>query len=410
MSQILIVADDLSGAADCGAAFARSGLTTLVLLSDPDKRPTSRADVLAVDADSRGLPAKEAAAACRRVVRRHWVEGQLLYKKIDSTLRGNVPSELAAIIPLAGLAIVAPAFPDTGRITRAGHVIVNGVLLQATETWRRQGMTGTTDIAAMLASAHIPAAHAALDLVRGDRTVLREAMEHMALDGAAAVICDAETNQDLAAIAAASMGLTRNRFWVGSAGLAHHLAQAAGIAGAAVPTRPRLHGPVVAIVGSLSAVSRAQAERLAAQPDITTLRIAPAVLRRGPSHPAWQETAAAIGAALQGDSDVLLTIAPDRTEDLAEDRMLSAALGQLLQPSAECLGGLIATGGDTARAVLNVLGADGLRLIREIEPGVVLSIVEGGRPLPMVTKAGAFGTPETLVHCRTVLRGTARSH
>ena len=55
-------------------------------------------------------------------------------------------------------------------------------------------------------------------------------------------------------------------------------------------------------------------------------------------------------------------------------------------------------------SLLSALGAVGLRLVREIEPGVVLSTAEGGRPLPVVTKAGAFGTPETLIRCRAVLR------
>ena len=67
-----------------------------------------------------------------------------------ATRRGNIGAELAAIIPSAGVAIVAPAFPDTGRTTRNGRVYVRNVPLEQTETWRHEGLTGVADIATML--------------------------------------------------------------------------------------------------------------------------------------------------------------------------------------------------------------------------------------------------------------------
>jgi uncharacterized protein YgbK (DUF1537 family) len=64
----------------------------------------------------------------------------------------------------------------------------------------------------------------------------------------------------------------------------------------------------------------------------------------------------------------------------------------------------VCTGGETARAVLQAFGTGGLRLVGEIEPGVPLSLTDGARPLPVITKAGAFGRPDTLIHCRAILR------
>lgn len=401
--RVLVVADDLSGAADCGIAFAASGLSTVVMLSDAPAAVA--ADVLAVDANSRRLPPEEAAAVNARLVQRHLAGRKLLCKKINSTLRGNVGAEVAAVIPLAGLAIVAPAFPDTGRTTRGGRVYVNGVPLEATEIWQREKLVGVADIAAILARAGVRPARAALDLVRGDTAHLRRTLDRVAAEGATAVVCDAETEQDLAAIAEASARLTRKVFWVGSAGLARHLPAAAGLVAAPLPPiAAHPHGPVLVVVGSLSAVSRAQAGRLAAEPGVTTLTVTPEALRHGPGHRAWQAAGAALAAALDRGADVLLTIGVGETVDLAEGWRLCTALGRLVVPSASRLGSLVCTGGDTARALLSALGAVGLRLVREIEPGVVLSTVEGGRPLPVVTKAGAFGGPETLIRCRAALR------
>ncbi len=314
------------------------------------------------------------------------------------------------MIPLAGLAIVAPAFPDTGRTTRDGRVYVNGVPLEATEIWRREKLAGVADIAAILARAGVQPARVALDVVRGDAASFRHTLDRVAEEGATAVVCDAETGQDLAAIAEASARLTRKVFWVGSAGLARHLPAAAGIVAAPrPPIAAHPHGPVLVVVGSLSAVSREQAGRLAAEPGVTTLTVTPEALRHGPGHPEWQAAGPALAAALDRGADVLLTIGGGKTVDLAEGWQLCTALGRLVVPSAGRLGSLVCTGGDTARALLSALGAVGLRLVREIEPGVVLSTAEGAGPQPVaplavVTKAGAFGGPETLIRCRAALR------
>jgi len=89
----LIIADDLTGAADCAVAFAKRGLDAAVLWGHGED---SGASVLSVDADSRHLPAAEAAARQLTAQAAHWRPGVRLYKKIDSTLRGQPAAELAA--------------------------------------------------------------------------------------------------------------------------------------------------------------------------------------------------------------------------------------------------------------------------------------------------------------------------
>lgn len=405
MPRVLVLADDLSGAADCGIAFTRSGLPVVVMLSDGDQAATRvAADVLALDADSRRLPPNAAAAVNARLARRYWNHDLVFYKKIDSTLRGNIAAELAALTRLAGLAIVAPAFPATGRITRGGRVYVHGMPLETTGIWQRAQLTGIADIVAILTRGGVRSTRAGLDLVRGKPDALRDAFDRMGLEGAAAVVCDAETDADLAAIAAASAQLARRHFWVGSAGLAHHLAPASGIVADRRPVSLRLCGPVLVAVGSRSDVSRVQARHLASEPGVSAVTVGPETLLEGESSPEWQAASARLDDALRQGADVLLTIS-STTARPDEGWRLCAALGRLVAPFASWLGGLATTGGDTARGILGALGAVGLRLSCEIEPGVALGVTEGTRPLPVVTKAGAFGGPATLVHCRAVLSG-----
>src|SRR5438105_863485 len=103
MLDVLIIADDLTGAADCGIAFTVAGIRTFVATKFPATAP---ARVLALDTDTRALSASDAEAAVRKAA---GIEARAVYKKIDSTLRGNIGAEVAAARGGA-LVVAAPAF------------------------------------------------------------------------------------------------------------------------------------------------------------------------------------------------------------------------------------------------------------------------------------------------------------
>jgi 4-hydroxythreonine-4-phosphate dehydrogenase len=100
---------------------------------------------------------------------------------------------------------------------------------------------------------------------------------------------------------------------------------------------------------------------------------------------------------------LLLTIDSHKGRRGANDERLMTRLGELLRRCGGLAGGLIATGGDTAYAILHAWNATALRLIDEVEPGVPLSVTAGPRAVRVVTKAGAFGSPATLVRARARL-------
>lgn len=63
--------------------------------------------------------------------------------------------------------------------------------------------------------------------------------------------------------------------------------------------------------------------------------------------------------------------------------------------------GLFLTGGEVAVWVVRALGAEGIELVKEVEPGIPLvRLLEGPHAgLPMITKAGGFGVEETMASC-----------
>lgn len=408
--RVLVVADDLSGAADCAITWTTWGLDAVVAL-DAAAGVAGRdaARVLAVDTDSRRMAPEDAAAATRAAVGRHaGPDCRVLYKKIDSTLRGNPDPEIAAAAGAGRFAVVAPAFPAAGRTTENGRVLVAGAPLEATELWRREGGGRDPDLAAMLGAAGLPAASAPLAVVRGGG--LADWLRERAEAGMRGTVCDAASEADLEAVAAAGAALARPVLWSGSAGLARHLRAAtdgAGLAPAAPGAVARRAGrPVLVVVGSLSGVSRAQLEVLAAEPDVARLDLAPEDLGLAGGSAAWEAAVASLDAALSDPATLAVAVttrAASEADPGTGGAALAAALARLLAPRlARQAGGLVATGGETARALLAAAGVPALRLAGEVEPGVPLGAALGDGPargLPVVTKAGAFGGEATLARC-----------
>ncbi len=103
MRRIAIIADDLTGASDTGVQLARRGLHTIVALDPHQPASVPDCDVLVVDTDSRALTGPEAYATVARAVRKVMTAGyQPVYKKLDSTLRGNIGAELDAVMDEGG--------------------------------------------------------------------------------------------------------------------------------------------------------------------------------------------------------------------------------------------------------------------------------------------------------------------
>jgi uncharacterized protein YgbK (DUF1537 family) len=402
----LIVADDLTGAADCAIAFARRGLAASVAWG---VAPSEDA-VLAIDADSRRLSPPLAAGRHRTLLEAHHADGTALYKKIDSTLRGQPAAELAETVRFlraqgrGALAVVAPAFPATGRTTEQGHIRVNGLALEQTSLWARDHSYPTAHLPSVLEGAGLRVQLATLGAVRAGVASLRALVRDACAAGVDAVICDAAAAADLDTIARATLSLADQVFWTGSGGLAQALAQVGPGGRAPEIDSASVRGGILFVVGSVAEASRVSAAMLATDGSVRATAIAPATLCAGPEDAAWQHAAGDIAATLARGDDVLVEIAADPAADLSNGAMLARRLAELLQPAASGMGALFATGGETALALLDSLGATGIRLLDEIETGVPLGITRGALTIPVITKAGAFGDAATLSRCLSHLR------
>lgn len=402
----LILADDLTGAADCAIAFARRGLSATVSWGDHSARTGAAASVFSYDADSRGMTAERAAARHAVALGKLLGPDRLLFKKIDSTLRGQPAAEIAATIAHlqarcgSAFGILAPAFPGTQRTTVDGRIRVSGRPLEEAEVWRRDHSYASADLVEVLAAAGVVAGTVGLAAVRG--AALRAALDAVAARGSAVAVCDAETDDDLRRIAAASQPMPPGRFLIGSAGLAHALAAGLPDGRAAAPSFAGATGGSLIVVGTLATASRAGARRLVAGGGVVHVPVEPGTLLSEPAE------RAAVGLRVAGllgaGEDVLVEIRTGDAPDLALGPSLARALAEALAPAASRMGAFAATGGETAAALLSGFGVDGIQLVDEVEPGVALGITLGHLSVPVVTKAGAFGDERSLRRIAARLR------
>jgi uncharacterized protein YgbK (DUF1537 family) len=407
----LILADDLTGAADCAIAFGRRGRAAVVTWGEIGDASDRHLPVLAYDTASRGLAAEAAAGRHADVLERLSGPGRLLFKKIDSTLRGQPAAETAAAFAHlksrsgSAFGVFAPAFPATGRTTVDGRVLVNGRALEQAEVWQRDHTYPNADLVDVLATAGIRSVKVKLATVRGGD--LRAMFARLAGEGDRIAVCDAETDRDLHLIAEASLPMSSatvssSTFFIGSAGLAHALA---GLDAGDVAEPPRMtaraSGTLI-VVGSLAGASRSAARELQATGTVAHFPVAPETLLDGGA--SRGSLAAEVMKRLSGGGDALIEIMMDDEPDLSLGPRLSQALADALQSVAPAIGAFAATGGETAAMLLSRFGVNGIRLADEIEPGVSLGLTLGKLSVPVATKAGAFGDKLSLIRISERLR------
>lgn len=412
MPQVVVVADDLTGAMDTAHGFAAAGHETRVAVG-PDGWP--EATVVAVNTDSRYADPETAASAVRRAVSDRQAT---IYKKIDSTLRGNVVAEIDAAIDAsdAGVALVAPAFPARRRTTRDGIHRVDGVPLDETAYAADRTAVGVAALPALLSASRHPVVHVDADVVGRGPAAIAAAIDD---DRPVLVACDATTDAHLAAIARSADSIDGTVVLVGSGGLAEHVRVADGRGSPAAVPDPD-GGGALGIVGSVNERTLAG---LDAVPEDEVIAIDPGPAVRDPPT-AGRTAGRAAAQRLTAGETAVVTAARNRAAVEAtvaageacgyEPADVGAEVARTLSIAARTAvargapAGLFVTGGDVAVAVLTALDATTVSVTGEaVEAGIPIGVVDDGiaAGVPLVTKAGGFGGAETVVNCLRALDG-----
>lgn len=389
---LLVLADDLSGAAECAAVLP--GCRRIVLDPAEQVRPE---ETPVIDLDSRRRTRAGAARLVAQAVRRHAPTGARLLKKADSLLRGHFAAEASAFAAGASGLVVAPAVPAAGRTVRDGVVRLHGVRLHDTDAWRAEPGPVPRSVAEALGNAGTTVL--ALDRVRAGATHLDRSLRS-ALTRGAPVVCDAESDADLDAVAAAVLRLPHTVRMAGAGGLAAALGRLSGPAASRKsPVRasaaPR---PVVVVVGTAHPGAVAQIAQLALQGARHTAL--PAEWLLGPGD--GDRPTAAARAALEGAPVSVLSIAGTRAVDPSAAPRLARSLARSIASVLPEEADLVLTGGETARRVLDELAVTGLLPVAQVHHGAVHCRTVDGRGV--VTRPGGYGGPDSLLRMVGALR------
>lgn len=412
MLQLAIIADDLTGSMDTGVQFAKYGLRTVVSLTDRVAEELARgADVIVLNTNSRpDAPevAAEKVRACGEYVNRLGVPR--VYKKIDSTMRGNVGAELDALVDALKVpaVVMTPAFPAVGRTVVDGNLLIDGV------PWEKTQYADGSDLGSSFLPGLIGSRRKMVSVAVDDSAGLAARLRSEVEAGAGVIVGDATTRADLGALAEAVVAAGLDRLICGSGGLAEELPAALGLEGRERPESraERRARPALVVAGTVNTVTVNQVCIAQREVDALVVEVLPKDLHEDAQAQARRIDEARQQAMREG-RDLIIASVPINQEPggsmVARDSAVAAILGPLVaavvRPNE--WSGMVLTGGDTAVAVCAAMGVGVLEIIGEVEPGVPFGrLLEGPQAgMPVVTKAGGFGSPKAIANAITFLKG-----
>ncbi|MCR5260756.1 MAG: four-carbon acid sugar kinase family protein [Candidatus Gastranaerophilales bacterium] len=417
---VAIIADDLTGANDTALQFHIKGCTTKVLTNYKSIDSISEnTQVWAVSTESRNIDSETAKQRAKEatadILQKFNVE--YLYKKIDSTIRGNISAEIMGILEASNYeaAIIMPAFPYEGRITVGGYHLLKGQLIERTEIAR--------DPSAPIYESHIPTvlktglepqnkdivALIELNTVKQGAGPILFKLNELLAAGKKLIVADAASSVDIEQVMLALQKCNKKILPCGSAGAAQALCEIVfpkttyNKAELEIPKLPKL-----IVSGSASALAAQQLKRLASDEDIENtyfIEITPEqilnpenddIVERAVNNLNKTNTVVIHTSTLFSDLDAMTVMLFEK--EISRDAFISmicdylAEITNVILHQKEAI--LVTVGGETTYKCLDTLNINSLKIIDEVVPSIPLCMDSSNRYF--VTKAGNLGNSQTL--------------
>lgn len=418
-----IVADDLTGANDTALQFFIKGSNTEIIF-DTDENIQNHPNIgtFALTTESRNINAKEAAQKVWEGAKKlkDNLSVEYFYKKIDSTLRGNIAVETLAMLDAIGYdaAVIAPAFIREGRITIGGYQLLKGVPIERTDAAR--------DSYAPIYDSYIPdilkkqvnegfydsIATIQLNVVAKGAGPITSKLNELVSGGKKLIVIDAVSAIDLEQIVLAITKSQFNILPVGSAGLANALGNVWLPLNNSEPVQkiiPKL--PKLILSGSKNSMTTAQINKLLLDDDINNVYSIDLKLQDILSNDS-DAMAERIIHNFGKDNIVIAHVSKiqDETqEEKGKEKLIDegitkemlasmitdylANIAQKVKKMSECI--LITIGGETSYKCTNAVNCEYLQVVDSILPAISLCMDSNAGFI--VTKSGNMGSITALV-------------
>lgn len=418
---VAIIADDLTGANDTALQFHIKGCSTQVLTNyDEIPQVLAHTQVWAVSTESRNIDAdeaKERAKSTASAIIKN-LQTDNIYKKIDSTIRGNIAMEITGIIEATDYeaCLIMPAFPNEGRITVGGYHLLKGVPIERTEFAR--------DPRAPIYESHIPTvlrnglpdtqkdtvALIELNVVKQGAGPVLAKLNELIAQGKRLIVADAVSSVDIEQVMFAVKKCNTKILPCGSAGAAQALCDIIYPEAKyhritkSIPELPKL-----VVSGSATELAASQIKKLELDENIEnvyTIEITPEqilgyerddVIERAVKNLNNKNTVVIHTSSLFQNPDAMTVMLFEK--EISREAFISMICDYLAEITSVIMSQkdviLITVGGETSHKCLEALNISCLQIIDAVAPAIPLCADLEARFI--VTKSGNLGNTNTLV-------------
>ncbi|GAB4116637.1 MAG: four-carbon acid sugar kinase family protein [Candidatus Caldatribacteriota bacterium] len=417
---IYVIADDLTGANDTGVQFTKKGYNTIVSILDDQSTIIIPEDlsVLVIDTETRGLEEKVARKRLKNILEKLNIKKRdIVYKKVDSTLRGNIGSELEEIMQILNrdICIFSPSYPSHKRITVGGYLIVDHKPLELSEysLYNFKRIENSFIPLLLKTQTIFPVEQIDLkDVIKGQKTIFSK-IEELYQKGNKIIVIDSTSEQHLADIFACGLKFKGTVLFSGSAGLANNFPNLYNKEKNIQTKFKKNDGPVIVVAGSRNSMVEKQINYLKNKSNLKELKIDLEHIFSNKEGILEEYTTKGTEVVKNNNDLVIYTDARYNEEKLINKKLMykynlefreleikiKSFFGELTRKIIENsnIRHLILTGGDIALGVCKELKINNLNVIEELMPGVPLTVANyKDYSLNIITKAGGFGKEDTL--------------
>ncbi|WP_336156514.1 four-carbon acid sugar kinase family protein [Fusobacterium polymorphum] len=417
MQKYIVIADDLTGSNATCSLFKKIGLRAASILKLQGDINYD-VDVISYSTASRGLDKEEAYKKVSEVIKILKNKDVLVYnKRIDSTLRGNIGTEINAMLDNLEddrIAVVIPSYPDSGRIVVNKTMLVNGVLLENSDAGKDPKTPIKTSCVESLIQKGIKYSSTYFtlsDIEQPIEEIVKKIQE--AIKKSRVLIFDAVNNEDIIKISKAIIHSDINIITVDPGPFTLYYSKE-------LQKKNHLEKKILMVIGSVTATTKKQIEYILQEEDIFLVKMKVedffeketclkeierviAYIKKGiASYDLFLVTTSPIGDEKKADLQKLAENLNTTVEEISKiiANTLTETVVKILKET-EKFEGVYSSGGDITIALLEKLKAIGVEIREEVIPLAAYGRLIGGDfpNLKLVSKGGMVGDEKTIKLC-----------
>ena len=417
MQKYIVIADDLTGSNATCSLFKKIGLRTASILKLQGDINYD-VDVISYSTASRGLDKEEAYKKVSEAIKILKNKDVLVYnKRIDSTLRGNIGTEINAMLDNLEddrIAVVIPSYPDSGRIVVNKTMLVNGVLLENSDAGKDPKTPIKTSCVESLIQKGIKYSSTYFtlsDIEQPIEEIVKKIQE--AIKKSRVLIFDAVNNEDIIKISKAIIHSDIDIVTVDPGPFTLYYSKE-------LQKKNHLEKKILMVIGSVTATTKKQIEYILQEEDIFLVKMKVedffeketclkeierviAYIKKGiASYDLFLVTTSPIGDEKKTDLQKLAENLNTTVEEISKiiANTLTETVVKILKET-EKFEGVYSSGGDITIALLEKLKAIGVEIREEVIPLAAYGRIIGGDfpNLKLVSKGGMVGDEKTIKLC-----------